>query len=242
MSRIVKNEPVIDQTNETPAPKKKKVNGFSFKKKLWLAIMVFAVFLSLSVTAAIAQTGIFQIPGFSQVFYRLPQPVRLVELPEPFKVTTEGFSVKASSEEGLMVFNFGEKEMTYVLRQLIMRSKDPIFGDNIQVVFLDKEIEVYGLLLKPIKANLTVRFRPEVKNEVFNYAITKLKIGNLSIPPFLAESYLRRTLGVKNKSFEDQMFALVRVKNIEVKEGSLSLIAWVDTKRLMDILLYKNSK
>ncbi|MFA6322587.1 MAG: hypothetical protein WCX71_03875 [Candidatus Buchananbacteria bacterium] len=244
MARIIRHQPekIISEDesdkefDSLPAPKKKS-KKISFKNQLRLALGLVVVFGLLTSVAAVAATGIFNIPVFSRIFYHLPQPARLVDIPlGDFKPSAEGFSVKSSSEEGLIVFDLGEREFTYILRQALTSKADSRFAPNLQVVITPDWLEFYGLQLKPFKANLTLRIKPQVVNKMLTYQILECKIGSLHVPAWLAQYYLNRGMG-QSQDISQKIMQMTRLEKLDLMDGKFSLVAWVDTKALMSSVI-----
>lgn len=240
-----KNQEELEEENETSV-KKNKLANLPFKTKIKVAVILVVAFILIDGLIMLTQTGIITIPVLSKILYHLPQPTRTIEITEPFQPTPDGFKLKASNQEGLLIVELGEKELTYIARKVFstkpkvaVKGVDttPKFGENLQTVITPDWIEIFGLQLKPFKANLTIKVQPEVVDTKFSYKILAYKIGDLKIHPALVNLARKFKKKSNNPQLEDLVFNVARLEKLELTDGKISMVAWVDAKAITGALL-----
>ncbi|MFA6410068.1 MAG: hypothetical protein WCW26_00620 [Candidatus Buchananbacteria bacterium] len=228
--------------NQKPVSKQKRKRKLSLKTDFYLFSLVgIIVFLFLSLVA-VAKTGIYQIPVFSQIFYKIPQPTRLVDIGDLASFNPDGFKFGKSQQEGLIFMLIPERELTYVLKRNWTNQPNSIFANNLQAVIEDGQIEFYGLLIKPITVNLTIKIKPYLSkdNKGLDYKVTKLKVGNLLVPRSLA-NFVVHYLVNKNKAKSstsltktnslvdfEKMKDKVKIQSFTIEDNKIHVIGWVD--------------
>lgn len=204
-----------------------------------IALAVFLIFLFLALTA-LAKTGIWQIPLVSKVFYHLPEPTRTVVIDNPGEYVTRIPSIAYDEAAKSLKIELTEEEATFMIRRNVAKQDRPKFAQNIQAVFTDDQVEFFGLMLYPIKTNITLALRLNYNKEANQLAseITKFKIGNLNLPPALV-NWLVSTYGQfkLNKEFKDLGIDLnkidlnnlkMKLKNFQISEGKIAIEIYLD--------------
>ena len=150
--------------------------------------------------AILAKTGVVQIPVFSEIFYKHPEPSRIIKIDDDQK----GFEIEVNAQ--LQNLEISEQQLTYFLKQLLTRGEDPYFAQNIQATISVDGIEVFGFLQKPLRTNLTLMVRPYISTGKLNLEVIKVVAGNLSVPPalfgWLTKDFLADILDELNQKLE----------------------------------------
>jgi len=193
------------------------------KGRCCLFFLLLIVFMALTTAAAAAKTGIFRVPGFTEIFYRVPQPSRTVELPAAPAFKAEGLTLGLAADKKTISLKISEKELTFLLRQALTTGQNAMFAPNLQAVIADGQVELYGLMLKPLKANLTVKVRPSLTGGRLEYKIIEFKVGNLGLPAALAQNLINRLWGAKIGNFWAAVDKKFSLKNLELGTGEARL-------------------
>ena len=180
MVRIEDFDDDLELEDEPIRPRKRKKKKRR-RKSLWsrlkfncclFLLVIFFGFVIISL-ATLAKSGIFQIPFFSDIFYKIPEPTRIVEISQTdINQFSQGLNVKVTPEK--ITLDVSEEELTHFLRQILAKGENPYFTNTVQAVIEPEGVEVFGLLLRPVKANLTVWLAPELIENRFN-----LKVNNI---------------------------------------------------------------
>jgi len=204
-------------------PKRKRRIGF--KAGCCLFFLIILIFFLLIATAAIAKTGIIEIPVFTRLFYRLPQPSRTIEISDLGKFF-QPFGVQFLPDDSLAV-EFTEEQLTFLLRQYLTGKKDSYFADNAQAVIINQEIEFFGLLIKPISANLTLKLRPKLIDNNLALDLAGAKIGNLDLPVPVADWLIDKLFQNKLAEFK-QKIKDFQLTDLNLSEGKLNFTVKID--------------
>jgi hypothetical protein len=187
-------------------------------------LVLFLIFSFLTLTA-LAQTGLVQIPFFSSLFYQLPKPKRVVEINNLSDLAGKSFNLEPSVDQKTAALTITEEELTFLLRQTLASGSDPFFAPNIQATISHEEIEFFGLLLRPLSANITLKLIPRVVDGRLKLLIRQVLIGQFSAPPQIAGWLVKKFLG-DNLSL-DKVGSLVsgaRLSRVELSPANLILI------------------
>jgi hypothetical protein len=209
-----------------------------------IEILSLLIVLFLGVTA-LAETGLFKIPFFSN-FYTPPQPIREVVLGEEVKEIDRIIEqkIKKQIEEKMkpgitdqeieIELIFSENELTAFLEKSIKSGLIPL--EFAQIAITPREAEFFGKLKEPLKAILTVRVKPEFKDNQLTLKFTKFKLGNLPLPAFvgnfLFEKFMNEQLNWLLKTI-----AKGKIKNIELENEKLKIREVVNV-----MILYQQSQ
>jgi hypothetical protein len=216
----------------------KKFRKVTFKKGCALVFFIWLILFLVLGTAVMAKAGIWQIPILTSLLYKTPQLLRTVDVGDINQFKPEGLKINFSNSENLVVLEVPEKELTYILRKVLTGKKDSPFAPTVQAVISNQEVEFSGLLLKPLSVNLTVAIKPYVRGDSFDYKITKLKVGNLSLPGGGLKAYINfiqsRNMNLAKAKLVQQFGQQVKIKNIKIEEGVITLLAWVDKQSIIN--------
>ncbi|OGY46061.1 MAG: hypothetical protein A2744_04065 [Candidatus Buchananbacteria bacterium RIFCSPHIGHO2_01_FULL_44_11] len=230
MARIEQN---FDQWQNQPAayaPRKPR-RKIRPKATCCLVFLFFVLVFFLIGLAALAKTGLVQIPFFSDVFYQIPQPSRVVEVDEAALADfQQGLDIQA--DQGVATLRLSEEELTYILRQLLASQKDQIFASNVQAVISEEGIEVFGLLLKPTKVNLTIDITPQLAQGKLTFALSRVKVGGLLAPTFLVNWLKSNFLDAKLAELNQQLSRAGQIQSFRLAEGYLEISGQLDLSGL----------
>lgn len=188
------------------------------------AAIAVSILLGLSVIAlAVAKTGAFQIPLFSD-FYSGPIPTRLVSA-EPmtanaFKVLLSSrlFSQSLTKKSPPYAIKLNEKEITAVLQTAI----DTALRDQkwkqvfTQIVIRQTDLEMLSQYERgPIRLNVLVRFVPVMEDGGVRFDPVFAQVGDYRIPSTIAYTVLgylfSRDLGTWSIKFGDMSLSEIRL-------------------------------
>lgn len=207
MARISYEQPASEEAPViAPAPKikKRKKRPLRIRMKRGCCLLLFLAIAASGLvgTAALAKTGLWTVPGFSNFFYRLPEPSKTIKIGDPSTYQPEGGLVKDPDRPDRMKLEVTEKDLTYFLRRIFTGKKDSYLAENLQAVIADGEIELFALLLRPAKTNITVRIKPAIAENQISYSVASFVVGNLNLPPAwgqrLSEMILKDELDALN--------------------------------------------
>ncbi len=223
----LKEELREEVVKELKRKKRRRVLSCCFLEILFVLLILFLG------TATVAKTGLFEIPFFSKIFYKQPEPLRVItpqqkrveNLNELFenKIKSQVKEKISPGEENQKVeieLEFTEEELTASLLRGIEVGSLPL--SKAQIAISQKEIEIFGRFIKP-EIFFTVRFQPKIQNGQITVKLTKIKLGNLSVPVFLSNILFERVL--KDK--------LNQINEIIGKEGRLEEIRLENSKIFM---------
>ena len=238
----------IDNQEKNQTGKRKKSNFLKirFTRRNFLLVLIPAILIILFLAVGVfAKTGIVYIPVFSQIFYRVPQPIRLIEKIDPAEYSSLIPKYGFNEETKIFHLEFTEEEATFIVRQSIANNPNANFTKTAQVVFEDGQVEFFGLMLEPVKTNLTVTVKLDYADK-FKYRISRLRIGNLNLPSFIVD-WLVKFYGnqaVKGKMKElgidpnkiDFSKSNIKLNNLQVDDGKFILDFFVDTDKIKENL------
>jgi len=186
---------------------------------LFLILLFFGLIVGL---AALAKSGVVQIPGFSSWFYQLPKPEHFVKLAESDLVSLQS-SLNSTSAAGSLKLELTEQELTYLLQQLLTTGEQPYFAKNLQAVINgDKQIiEIFGLLLRPVKTNLTIDVSPQVVSGQLQFNVLQAKLGELSLPLGVVNSIVGSLVDTTQKDLATIVASFGEIKSIALSAGKI---------------------
>ncbi len=223
----------------------------SFLLLVLLALVIF-VFIIL------AKTGFFQIPFFTDIFYKSPQPVYVVQAPffnedekqklaESFeqRIVEQAFSQVDPDKlkEGLISedqrinldLNIFESEITLLFRTGLTQGLEQEYKfEGSQVAITPSELEFFTHVLKPKDVYLTLGLKPTIKDGELNLELTKIKIGNLALPSALANVVVEYYLGNKIKEVSKSLFPFTKIESLTLTEGQINISGYLQVKDLED--------
>src|SRR3989338_8833763 len=202
-----------------PLPSRRRRGGF------WRACgclgLIFFLLLPLIIGLAdVAKTGIVSIPVFSPIFYAPPQPSRVVTVDQD---AMEGIrnGVAVNLVEGIARLTLTEADLTYLVRQLVSSGSDPLFSPTGQAVITPGGIELSGLLLRPVRANLAIILVPAVADGTLDFNLKTVTLGALSLPPSFAEMLVGKTLRASLTPVSTGLQPLGTLEAVTLKEGTI---------------------
>src|SRR3989338_2677508 len=218
MARISLEENFNPDEFELPrgfTKKRRRSKKIGFKKGCCLLFFLIFLFILIVAAAAVIKTGIWEIPVLTKIFYQIPKPPRIVQANDDFFQKPLNFEL--NQEENYLSFNLTEQDLTSILRRHLTGENNLIFASNLQAAISDNQIEIFGLLLKPISANITIVFKPEIFDQKFDLNLIELKIGNLSLPPVIGEKLINYFFGGMLNQVGDLKIANINLKERQIK-------------------------
>lgn len=192
--------------------------------------LLFVILILGGLTAALAKTGVVDIPVFSKLFYKPPAPERVVLADVGAEKSFEdilGQKIEQQiesgekSEDGKKIevsLEFTEEELTGFIKDIEASENSPF--TNSQVSVSSEGVEIFGQLKELNKTFLTVVLKPEITEDDFKISFKKIKIGTLPLPGALGDF-------LADKLLKDQIES---VKKIISKNGKLESIDLLDGK------------
>jgi len=225
-----------------PLKKERRTKRRSVKTNCFFLIGFLFIFILVLLFVMIIKAGIIEVPILSQIFYRVPTPSRLIVINNPESFIQKSANFQYDQTTKMTSIELTEEELTFVIRQNLAKQKEPRFAQNTQVVISDGEIEFFGLLLRPIAVNITLKakvFKAEAGEKApYSYQITQLKLGDLNLPPslidWLAHKYGQKAGAKYNSIYLNRISNLDKSKIplIELKEGKLILKLAIDIEAI----------
>ncbi len=199
----------------------------SFRSRLKLTccllFLFILIFFLVIFSAALAKSGLVEIPFFSRVFYQIPKPSREVKITEDDLANfTQGLKIEARGESSHLEIT--DKELTFILRQLLATGSDAYFAQNLQAVITAQNVEIFGLLLKPLKANITLKIRPYLSDGQIDFEIEEVSVGDLSVPNSLLEWLTGSLLIDKLKELNQKVSNIGELETLQLFAGKIVVI------------------
>jgi len=154
----------------------------------FIVVLLFGVLTS---CAVVAKSGIIEVPFFSDVFYRVPKPTRIVEVDAD---ANQELAVVANPLSGTATLTISEEQLTQALRRSL-GGYDTVAISTAQAVILPEGIELFGLVTEPVRVTIIVLIEPRIENAHLFITVKKLTLGNLPLPPSWAERITRWLAG-----------------------------------------------
>jgi len=222
MARINFDEELFEDkvSRRRPRRRRKRRKRGSVKRTCCLLFLVLVVFLLLIATAVIAKTGIVEIPVFSQLFYQLPQPTRQIEASGSSSSLIPNLDLESASQN-LVTIEITEENLTALFRQELSGKKDSSFAENVQAVITTEGVEFSGLLIKPISVNIILKLKPELVDHKLDFKLIQAQIGDLSIPPALADQLVDKFLQAKIEEVNQSLNKFGQLQNIKLLDSKL---------------------
>ena len=171
--------------------------------------------------AALSRIGLIDIPVFSPFFYQPLQPTRLIEVApgQSFDLAT-GFKANPA---GLIEGEITEEQLTLLLRQFLAGQPESYFAPTIQAVITPQTVEIFGLLLQPIKTNVTLDILPAVAGGQLVLSISQVQIGGLSLPPAWLDKLIGGWLTQATEALNQSLGSLGRWEQVSLVAGKIIL-------------------
>ncbi|MDX9893209.1 MAG: hypothetical protein RB292_02235 [Patescibacteria group bacterium] len=219
--------------------------GFLTKtKRFWLVTVgIFILVLGLLGLVIMAKAGIVYFPGVSELIYHQPQPTRLiVDSVQDQLSSSQPFTVSFDEQAGVISLNITEENLTGYLRRNLAQSANAAFGSQSQIIFSDGRFEFFGPMLRPVKTTLTLEARLFTSNGLLDYQITRLRFGDLDLPPALSDWLIKAYFS--NRAKADNPFAslLANFKNLSADTGkpNIRLERFSLTDGQLNLAIYLN--
>lgn len=183
---------------------------------IFLVLCIFAL-------AVVAKVGIFEIPVFSKIFYKIPEPSRLVLSSGANQDNfLESFLVKPGSKD--ITFEITESELTTLLKTPAEQSQD-LTIEELQAAIMSDRIEIFGHLKSPLDAYLTLEIFPQVDEGLLDFTVIGIKIGNLPLPASLANWLINKLLTEPIEQFNQTIKQVGTIESIELQEKKIKIQA-----------------
>jgi len=242
--RVSKNKPQIEKE-----PRKKMSFKFKLTKKNFLLILIPVLFIILFfIVGAVAKTGIYNIPVFTQIFYRVPKPSRTISKLDALQYANVQPKYDFNQETGIFHLELTEEQATFLLRYSLGKKSQAKFADTAQVIFEDGQVEFFGLMLDPVKTNLTVSVKLDHKSseKKLDYKISKFRIGSLNLPASLVDGIYKYYSKRKSRKFFDDIGidiskidfnnSAINLSGLNVDNGVFAVDIFIDVEKMRSVL------
>jgi len=145
--------------------------------------IIFFIVFCIFVIAMLAKIGMFNIPIFSDIFYRQPEPLRIV-VPTIVdeKDLLKNFEIQNENSE--LTFELDESQLTYLINSPLQNSIDVRF-DRLQAVITSEDVELFGHLVSPVDSYLTINILPKINQGLLDFEVKSIKVGSLPLPAMI---------------------------------------------------------
>lgn len=195
---------------------KPRFNWFALFSYQGFCFVVFLIFIAIVIylTICFAKTGLVEIPFFTPLFYKTPEPISVVNPSSNF-ILKDKFDLSKVQNNQLDVTLF-ESELSSLVSNNDRFSKA-------QIVISDKEMELFaqGNLLMGKSGYITVKFIPIITNNQLDYRLINGKIGQLDLPVFLLNISKNVLLDLTNSQLS--FLKDFKLTDAQIKKGELIL-------------------
>jgi len=175
----------------------KKAFGCSSCLVIFLVIVITLVLLLLYF---VAKSGVKEIPYFSQRFYQEPVPSHYVaekEYTEEQKnillllknKIVENTQGKSNADKIEFSLDLPEELLTRIIQDEINKNENLAQKiDYIQLAINKQNIEIFAKNQEPSNIIVTINIEPRLENDYIDLKVVNFKLGDLSLPSFLADA------------------------------------------------------
>lgn len=200
--------------------------------------LIFLVFLVVvgGLAWIVAASGLVSVPLVSNWAYKPPNPLRVVLAGPPLETyVSETFgnvltdrlqSGSGRLEDKDVELLLSENSLTTSLQTIIKDNDLSFLSSNTAQVAIDEKqgIEIFLPLAGQINGNaLSLLVKIKVENGLLVADEVKLKIGNLSIPAFLTDIFLKPASNKGSDYLNQKIGRYASIKAIETSEGILKV-------------------
>lgn len=208
----------------------------------FLKLLVVILILG-GLAAALAKTGVVDIPVFSKLFYKPPVPERVVSVNTSSEKSFEDIlsqkleqQIKSGekSEDGKKIevaLEFTEEELTGFIKNIETGENSPF--TNSQVSVNSRGVEIFGQLKELNKTFLTVVLKPEIVEGDLKISFNKIKIGTLPLPGAVGNFLADRILKDQIKSAQESISKNGKLESIELLDGKIIFRGLIDVATLV---------
>lgn len=209
-----------------------------------LIIVVLIILISSLIAAALAKSGLVEVPLFSKIFSNRAVPQKVVTLtPEELKNFETDITEKlktqvkpqikpgATEQQVDVTLEFTEKELTAIAKSLETSGNSPL--KNSQVSVTPEAIEIFGEIDNLRSTTIAVAFRPEITDSELKINLEKVTLGTLSLPMFWGEFFAEKYLNQQIDAAGENIRKMGQLKEITLEDGKLKVRGLVDVLVLM---------
>jgi len=207
---------------------KKSDSGFRlFSATGCLLLALFSLlFVGIGAGATLAKTGLIHVPVLTKVFYKKGEPTRVIKPSGETsleEVVLRQISALTRSAQSATSIKLTEDEVTAFIRGKIKDIGASNFKiKDAQVVFMDKEIELYADILEPQETTIKLVIDPSVADGSISITVKRVELGNLRVPAVFFNIAIATILQGKIRDAE-LMLADSPITGLEIADGILNL-------------------
>lgn len=138
------------------------------------------------------------------------------------KITQTGRAYAARGAKGDLSLTLTEGELTALAYQGINLSKSERVAEA-QVAILDSELEVFMRLSRPRDIYITAGIVPRAEGGRVHIDVTRLRIGQLAIPPSWGTGVVRLLVEAPIRHVLDLFDEFGTIRQIDVRDGTTSI-------------------
>ncbi len=205
-----------------------------FFRKIGCLLFVLLILFGLVTVgaAALAKTGLWEIPIISKIFYQQPKPSRAVPGNKSVVEITTDLGWRAakqalSSQSPELVIPVTEEELTVLARKSFASSsllRSRLNVDTLQLVANPGEVEFFSQLFWPRQTYLTVGFLPSVEENKIKIILTRWHLGGLKMPLSLGNWFLNKFLSGRFDQLLTPVLQKVELKEIRTGQGEITIV------------------
>lgn len=203
--------------------KRSRRRGSTKLKFCCLPIVILLLTSLIFITVCIAKTGIWNIPIASKFFYQVPKPSRTVSVNNPASIASAPLNLAPDSASGLSTLTITEQQLTFLLRQTLTGKANSFFAPSLQAAINPDNIEFFGLMVKPVTANIIIKATPQVNNKVLTFNINEAVIGNLAVPINLAHWFMDRFLPIPVTNI-GSAYPQLALADVKLERGKINFL------------------
>jgi len=204
------------------------------KKKLFRCCSCFIIFIAFigalvfGAAWAVARTGLYEVPYVSSWAFRAPEPMHEVTVPASYDATGSFEDFESMLGQGGSQISIKEEMLNAILLgQLVAPlSETGLDVERAQIAIEPEGMEIFIHLARDEKVNiyLSILAMPKIDGNNIGFDVSKVRLGNLTIPDFIAGPVISSFLGSALGSLQLPMVGFMEIKDIKLNYGEIVLM------------------
>ncbi len=188
------------------------------KRLLVLAFLVIIIGGAIVLGSAM---GLYQLPWFSDWLYRIPTPTKNITITNTTEVFNESIIKPVATSSDQYRITLSDEQLTVIARQSLA-GNDGYFEPGVQLVAVPGNLELFGLLRKPVTGTVLIRIAPAVENGTLTGVITYAQMGAVPIAPSSMNMILVPAISAVQDALEQYVKGYT-VDAVTVENGAVTL-------------------